>query len=330
VAARRHSAAGAVWGEAAQAHDHHIIKAGWTKQRFSLVAGEQARLCLNGELWYDKIMADQQQQYPMAPWQRRLHTIVFEADTPAGKAFDVLVMASIVISVLVVILESVASVRNAYGPALVALEWFFTIVFTVEYGIRLLSVRRAWRYVTSFFGVVDLLSILPTYMSVLIPGTQYLLVIRILRLLRIFRVLKLVEYVGEAGVLGRALLASRRKISVFLLTVVTLVVIIGALMYVVEGEAHGFTSIPLSIYWAVVTLTTVGYGDLSPQTPLGQALAMVVMLLGYGIIAVPTGIVTLELGRTPPPEVTTQACPMCAAYGHDRDAVYCKYCGSQL
>jgi voltage-gated potassium channel len=263
-------------------------------------------------------------------WRQRLHTVVFEADTPAGKAFDVLVLASIAISVLVVMFESVASVRAIYGPALVGLEWLFTILFTLEYGLRLLSVRRPWRYAVSFFGVVDLLSILPSYLSLVAPGAQYLLVIRILRLLRIFRVLKLVEYVGEAGVLGRALWASRRKIGVFLLTVVTLVVIIGALMYVVEGEQYGFTSIPISIYWAVVTLTTVGYGDLSPQTPLGQALAVVVMLLGYGIIAVPTGIVTVELGRAPLTQMTTQACPTCAAEGHDSDAVYCKYCGGQL
>ncbi len=248
-----------------------------------------------------------------------------------GKAFDILVLTSISISVVVVVLESVDSMRSAYGPLLVTLEWIFTLLFTVEYGIRLLSVRRPWRYATSFFGIVDLLSILPTYLSVLVPGTQYLLVIRILRLLRIFRVLKLAEYVGEepaswAGRCGPA----RRKISVFLLTVLTLVVIIGALMYVVEGEEHGFTSIPLSIYWAVVTLTTVGYGDLSPRTPAGQVLAVIVMMLGYGIIAVPTGIVTLEMGRLPTAPITTQACPSCTAQGHDIDAVFCKYCGSAL
>jgi voltage-gated potassium channel len=275
-------------------------------------------------------MTDSQQQYPARTWQQQLHTVVFEADTPAGKAFDILVLASISISVVVVVLESVASVRNTYGPLLLTLEWIFTLLFTLEYGVRLLSVRRPWRYATSFFGIVDLLSILPTYLSVLVPGTQYLLVIRILRLLRIFRVLKLVEYVGEAGFLGRALWASRRKISVFLLTVLTLVVIIGALMYVVEGEEHGFTSIPLSIYWAVVTLTTVGYGDLSPRTPAGQVLAVIVMMLGYGIIAVPTGIVTLEMGRIPTAPITTQACPSCTAQGHDSDAVFCKYCGSAL
>jgi voltage-gated potassium channel len=275
-------------------------------------------------------MANKQQQYPQAAWQQRLHTVIFEADTPAGKAFDVVVMAAITMSVLVVILESVAGIRARYGQELLAIEWFFTFLFTIEYGLRLLSVRRAWGYAKSFFGIVDLLSILPTYISLLVPGTQYLLVIRILRLLRIFRVLKLVEYVGESGVLGRALWASRRKIGVFLLTVLTLVVIIGTLMYVVEGEEYGFTSIPVSIYWAVVTLTTVGYGDLSPQTPLGQALATLVMLLGYGIIAVPTGIVTLELNRAHPTTVTTQSCPMCAAEGHDSDARYCKHCGSQL
>jgi voltage-gated potassium channel len=174
-------------------------------------------------------MTDSQQQYPARTWQQQLHTVVFEADTPAGKAFDILVLASISISVVVVVLESVASVRNTYGPLLLTLEWIFTLLFTLEYGVRLLSVRRPWRYATSFFGIVDLLSILPTYLSVLVPGTQYLLVIRILRLLWIFRVLKLVEYVGEAGFLGRALWASRRKISVFLLTVLTLVVIIGGL-----------------------------------------------------------------------------------------------------
>jgi voltage-gated potassium channel len=263
-------------------------------------------------------------------WRERLHEIIFEAETPAGRAFDVLLLWTITLSVLVVMLESVVSVRARYGPLLITLEWIFTAIFTVEYILRLISVRQPRAYATSFFGIVDLISILPTYLSLFIPGTQYLLVIRVLRLLRIFRVLKLADYLDEAGVLGRALYASRRKISVFLLTVLTLVVIIGALMYVIEGEPHGFVDIPTSIYWAVVTLTTVGYGDLSPQTPIGKTFSVVVMLLGYGIIAVPTGIVTLELSRATPLRVSTEACPNCGRDGHDPDAAFCKYCGSGL
>lgn len=269
-------------------------------------------------------------QYPESSWRRRLHTVIFESDTPAGKAFDLLLLFSIIASVIVIMLDSVASVRASYGPQLVALEWAFTILFTVEFILRLLSVRRPLAYMGSFFGLVDLLAIVPTYLSLLLPGTQYLLVVRVLRLLRIFRILKLAEYLNEGRTLGRALLASRRKISVFLLTVVTVVIIVGALMYVVEGPASGFTSIPTSIYWAVVTLTTVGYGDIAPQSPLGKALAVVVMLLGYGIIAVPTGIVTLELSRASGPQPSGQACPHCGAEGHDADARFCKRCGSAL
>ncbi|HET9714030.1 MAG TPA: ion transporter, partial [Pyrinomonadaceae bacterium] len=211
------------------------------------------------------------------------------------------------------------------------LEWVFTLLFTVEYGLRLLSVRHPMRYATSFFGVVDLLAIVPTYLSMFVPGSQYLLVIRILRLLRVFRLLKLSEYVVEADILRHALRASRRKISVFISAVVLLVVIIGALMYVIEGEANGFTSIPRSIYWAIVTMTTVGYGDLSPRTSLGQMAASIVMIIGYGIIAVPTGIVSVELAQAVrDKKVTGQSCPSCAAEGHDADAICCKYCGAQL
>jgi voltage-gated potassium channel len=259
-----------------------------------------------------------------------LHEIVFESDTFAGKAFDLGVLLCISASVLIVMLDSVPRLRASYGPTLILLEWGFTVLFTIEYGLRLASVGHPRRYATSFFGIVDLISILPTYLSLLFPGTQYLLVIRILRLLRIFRVLKLAEYLHESGMLGRALWASRRKISVFLLTVITLVVIIGTLIYVVEGEEHGFTDIPTSIYWAIVTLTTVGYGDLAPQTALGKALASIAMLLGYGIIAVPTGIVTLELTRAATTVVSGQACPICGAEGHDADAAHCKYCGGKL
>lgn len=268
---------------------------------------------------------------PATGRRARLHEIIFEAHTRAGRRFDLVLIWLILLSVATVILESVRSVRAQYGEILYALEWLFTILFTVEYALRLLSVRRPLRYARSFFGIVDLLAIIPTYLSILVPGSQYLLVIRILRLLRVFRLLKLSEYVAEADTLRLALRASRRKISVFLSAVILLVIIIGALMYVVEGEAHGFTSIPTSIYWAIVTLTTVGYGDLSPRTPFGQVLASLVMIIGYGIIAVPTGIVTVELAQAARQrKVTRQWCPACEAEGHDPDALHCKYCGANL
>jgi voltage-gated potassium channel len=267
---------------------------------------------------------------PSTGWRGRLHQVIFEADTPAGRAFDVTLIWLILLSVTAVLLESIREYRLQFGHLLFAAEWIFTLVFTVEYVLRLVAVRRPLRYATSFFGIVDLIAIAPTYLSVLVPGTQYLLVVRILRLLRVFRILKLAEYLTEADVLVRALRASQRKISVFLLTVLTLVVIIGALIYLVEGEENGFTSIPTSIYWAIVTLTTVGYGDLSPQTALGRILASIVMIIGYGIIAVPTGIVTVELAQASRRPVSTQACPSCSAQGHDVDAVHCKYCGAAL
>ena len=263
-------------------------------------------------------------------WRHRLHEVIFEADTPAGKAFDVALILAIVASVVAVMLDSVAGIRHAYGPLLLAVEWFFTLLFTVEYLLRLSSVRRPIRYATSFFGVVDLLSVIPTYLSLLIPGSRYLLVIRLLRVLRVFRILKLAQYVGEIRYLARALRASRRKITVFLLTVLTLVVIIGSLMYVIEGEANGFTSIPKGIYWAIVTLTTVGYGDISPNTNLGQSLAALVMILGYGIIAVPTGIYAAELRDVMTRRRSAIACPECSRVGHADDAAFCKFCGARL
>lgn len=268
---------------------------------------------------------------PSTRRRARLHEVIFESDTRAGRFFDLTLIWLILLSVATVVLESVREIRAQYGALLYALEWVFTLLFTVEYGLRLLSVRRPLRYATSFFGIVDLLAIVPTYLSVFVPGSQYLLVIRILRLLRVFRLLKLSEYVTEADILKRALRASRRKISVFISAVVLLVVIIGALMYVIEGEANGFTSIPRSIYWAIVTMTTVGYGDLSPRTALGQMVASIVMIIGYGIIAVPTGIVSVELAQVARDRrVSGQACPSCAAEGHDVDALHCKYCGAQL
>lgn len=268
---------------------------------------------------------------PSTRRRARLHEVIFESDTRAGRYFDLTLTWLILLSVATVVLESVREVRGQYGTLLHVLEWVFTLLFTVEYSLRLLSVRHPMRYATSFFGVVDLLAIVPTYLSVFVPGSQYLLVIRILRLLRVFRLLKLSEYVVEADILRHALRASRRKISVFISAVVLLVVIIGALMYVIEGEANGFTSIPRSIYWAIVTLTTVGYGDLSPRTSLGQMAASIVMIIGYGIIAVPTGIVSVELAQAVrDKKVTGQSCPSCAAEGHDADAICCKYCGAQL
>lgn len=262
--------------------------------------------------------------------RRRLHEIIFEADTPAGKWFDVVLIISIVASVGVVMLDSVEIWRGRYGGMLHGLEWGFTLLFTAEYLLRLFCVRRPLGYAVSFLGVVDLLAILPTYVSLLVPGSQYLIVIRVLRVLRVFRVLKLANYIGEASVLSRALRASRRKITVFLLAVLTLVVIFGSLMYLIEGPANGFTSIPRGVYWAIVTMTTVGYGDISPKTNPGQALAAVIMILGYAIIAVPTGIVASELGQVAKVRVSTQACPECMAEGHDPDAVFCKYCSARL
>ena len=259
----------------------------------------------------------------------RLHEVIFEADTSAGKAFDVALLCLILLSVLAVMLDSVTWVNAGFGEWLYMIEWLFTILFTVEYALRLYSVRRPLRYALSFYGLVDLVAVIPTYLSLLIAGTQSLLVVRALRLLRIFRVLKLAQYLGEANVLMTALRASRAKMTVFLGAVLTIVLIMGAAMYLIEGEEHGFTSIPTSMYWAIVTMTTVGYGDITPTTAIGQTLSAMLMILGYGIIAVPTGIVSAELVRAPK-TVSTQACPSCAAEGHDFDATHCKYCGVSL
>lgn len=265
-----------------------------------------------------------------AAWRVKLHEIIFEADTPAGRGFDVLLIGSILASVFVVMLDSVAVFEQDFGPIFYLLEWLFTILFTVEYVLRLVSVGRPAAYARSFFGIVDLMAILPTYISLLVPGSQYLIVIRILRILRIFRILKLAQYTGEARLIMRAMRESRRKIFVFLYTVLTLVVIMGSLMYLIEGRENGFTSIPRSIYWAIVTLTTVGYGDISPKTNIGQILAAMIMITGYSIIAVPTGIVTVELSRAARSKVDNRACLECGADGHDSDARHCKHCGTKL
>ena len=262
--------------------------------------------------------------------RQKLHEIIFEADTPAGRLFDVLLIIGILLSVLMVMLDSVSAIQTSYGGFLYAAEWFFTFLFTIEYVLRLYCVGRPILYARSFYGVIDLLAILPTYLSIFIPGSQYFLVIRLLRVLRIFRVLKLVQYLGEARLLMAALRASRRKIIVFLFTVLTLVIIFGSLMYFIESKESGFTSIPRSIYWAIVTLTTVGYGDISPKTGMGQFLAAIIMILGYAIIAIPTGIVTVEMSSAFSKKISTQACPECSAEGHDVDAMYCKHCGAKL
>ena len=264
------------------------------------------------------------------PWRTRVYDIIFLHDTPAGKTFDVALIAAIVLSVGVVMLDSVEPVAGSYRNAFRVAEWIFTVLFTLEYILRLLTVRQASKYALSFFGVIDLLAVLPTYLSLLLPGGQYLVVIRILRVLRVFRVLKLAQYVGEARTLGAALRASRYKITVFLFTVLTIVVVVGSLMFVIEGPEAGFTSIPRGVYWAIVTLTTVGYGDIHPLTPHGQFLAALVMIMGYGIIAVPTGIVTVELAHQAQRTISPLRCPSCGAEDHDGDAHHCKECGAKL
>lgn len=274
---------------------------------------------------------DQRSRPARAHWRVWLHEIIFESDTPAGRAFDIFLIGSILLSVLAVMADSVGSINERWAAQLHLVEWGFTALFTVEYLLRLLAVQRPGAYARSFFGVVDLLAFLPTYLGLFLPGSQYFLVIRILRILRIFRVLKLIQYVGETRLLLAALRASRRKITVFLWAVLTLVVVLGSLMYVVEGRENGFTSIPRSIYWAIVTLTTVGYGDISPKTGLGQLLASLVMIIGYSIIAIPTGIVTVEISRASRErEFDPRSCPSCGRDGHDRDAKFCRHCGAGL
>jgi len=268
---------------------------------------------------------------PADSWRLRAYTIIFEADTRAGRLFDLALIAAILASVLVVILDSVQSITERWGAVFDVLEWGFTLLFTVEYALRLACVRRPIRYATSFFGVVDLLAVLPTYLAFLVPGVHALVDVRMLRLLRIFRILKLGAYVSEFGFLGAAMLASRRKIIVFIGFVLITVSILGTLMYVVEGPANGFTSIPISIYWGITTMTTVGFGDITPKTDLGRFIASCMMLMGWGILAVPTGIVTAEMtirrGGRP---VTTRTCPDCLTEGHDADALFCRHCGKPL
>jgi len=262
----------------------------------------------------------------------RLYAVIFEAETRAGRLFDLTLIVAILLSVTVVVLDSVQAVSNNYGDLLGALEWFFTLLFTVEYLARLYCVRRPLRYATSFFGIIDFLSVLPNYLAILMPGAYVLLDVRILRLLRIFRVLKLTSYVEEYGLLNRALLASRRKILIFLSVVMMVVLLLGTVMYVVEGPQHGYTSIPTSVYWAITAITTVGFGDIVPKTDIGRAISSMMMLLGWGILAVPTGIISSELAMQQGRQRTanTRTCHECLSEGHELTAKFCKDCGAPL
>lgn len=262
--------------------------------------------------------------------RERWRHIIFGTDTPAGRYFDLLLIVAIVTSVLAVMLDSVQSIHQHFGPWLYGVEWFFTILFTLEYLVRLWVSDRPVRYARSFFGVVDLLSVVPTYISLLVPGANYLLTIRALRVLRIFRIMKLAALMSEANQLGLALVRTRRKIGIFMFSVLVVIIIFGSLIYVVEGPSNGFTSIPRSIYWAIVTVTTVGYGDISPQTPIGQAVASLAMITGYAIIAVPTGIVTAEISAAHIARRYERECPNCHRHDHDPDARFCKQCGTGL
>lgn len=260
-----------------------------------------------------------------------LYKVIFEAETPVGKAFDIVLLISIVLSVLAVVLESVTAIRLRHGELLLTLEWIFTILFTIEYGLRLIAVKHASRYALSFFGIVDLLAILPTYLSVIFHGSQSLLVIRSLRLLRIFRILKLARFIQETHDLKRALRQSKDRILVFLLVIFTVTLIMGTFMYLIEGEESGFTSIPESMYWAIVTMTTVGYGDIAPVTVLGQFLSTILMVLGYSVIVVPSGIFSLELHKSLMTNTNeTLTCPHCMKEGLEDDSVYCRFCGEKL
>lgn len=269
-------------------------------------------------------------KHPVRRMQAWLYVVIFGSGTPLGLAFDIVLLVSIIGSVTAVMLDSVAAVQTRHGEILYFAEWFFTILFTVEYALRIFCVPNRRRYIFSFFGIVDVLAIAPTYLSLLLPGTQYLLVIRVLRVLRVFRVLKMAHYLGESNLLIDALRASRRKVFVFLFTVLTLVIILGSFMYLIEGPEHGFTSIPMGVYWAIVTLTTVGYGDISPQTSLGRALAAFVMILGYSILAVPTGIISVELAQAVERSHLKQKCPHCKASDHHEGAKYCHECGGAM
>lgn len=262
--------------------------------------------------------------------RERLREVIFEAETRAGKGFDIALMVLIFVSVLAVMMESVAAHRARYGGWLDGIEWVLTIAFTIEYGLRLWTSHDSKQYARSFFGIVDLISILPSYIELLVPGGQALMVVRVLRLLRMFRVLKMIRHIKGANLLLRALMASRAKVTVFFFSLAMIALIAGTLMYLIEGDEGGdYTSIPISVYWAIVTLTTLGFGDITPTTPAGQLLTSILSLTGYAIIAVPTGIVVSEMNRAQG-SLGTDACPSCGVHGHLSDARYCRRCGSEM
>ena len=260
----------------------------------------------------------------------KLFQIIFGTDTPSGRLFDILLIVAILLSVVVALLDSLAGLHARYDRLFIILEWGFTLIFAVEYVLRLMITSQPWRYARSFYGIVDFLSILPAFLSLIVTDANVLVVVRLLRIMRVFRVLKLFRYWSEANILYRALWLSRRKIMVFFFFVLVLALVFGAIMYVVEGAEAGFTSIPKSIYWTIVTITTVGYGDIIPVTPLGQFIAAMAMLVGYSIIAIPTGIVTAELSLEMSRDRTVRECPGCHRTGHDQEALFCKYCGHTL
>jgi len=272
--------------------------------------------------------------FKSTPFKEKVHEIIFEADTKAGKWFDILLLISIVASVLVVALETVGSLEARFGTLFVWLEWIFTIFFTIEYILRIYTVRNPSKYIFSFYGIIDLLAILPLYVSFFFVASKHLIIIRVMRLLRVFRIFKLGSFLQHGNVIVNSLKASRAKITVFMYFVLLAVIVFGAVMYMVEGVSNeGFDSIPRSIYWAIVTLTTVGYGDISPITPVGQFIAACIMILGYAVIAVPTGIISAEMVNTMNEDgakISTQACRYCGHDGHDYDAEYCKFCGEAL
>lgn len=262
-------------------------------------------------------------------WKEKWHEIIYEADTKKGRLFDLILLGLILLSIAVVMLESVESIQQEYSLALNIAEWIITIFFTIEFIARLLVVTKPSKYIFSFYGIIDFLSTIPKYLSIILGSSKYLVAVRVFRLLRVFRILKLVRYVGEANLLVKSLKASRARILVFLMAIFCISIILGTVMYNVEGPENGFTSIPRSFYWAIVTLTTVGYGDISPVTPLGQFIATIVMTLGYGIIAVPTGIITVEMSKQSQKNVhlNTQSCQHCSSDGHRDDAEFCFNCG---
>jgi voltage-gated potassium channel len=263
-------------------------------------------------------------------YRAKLHTIIYEADTHAGRLFDIILLWVILISIIAVMLESVASIKIVHGESLAIIEWVITIFFTLEYIARMIAVRKPLQYIFSFYGIIDLLATLPKYVGLLFPGSGFLIAIRAVRLLRVFRILKLTHFVGAGNQLINALRKSQVKIAVFLFSVIVLCIIMGTLMYMIEGPESGFTSIPVSVYWTIVTLTTVGFGDITPMTPLGQLLSIIIMIMGYGIIAVPTGLVTAQFMSADKPQLNTQACPNCAANQHRDDAKFCYNCGYSL